>query len=85
MQKNRNDIKYIRRHTAGRKDRNHMEDKKIRDESLLEVSGGKWTFETLTPEERERFNQVSTGLTREWDYISYNEFIHEMNKKYGED
>ena len=40
-----------------------MEDKKIRDESLLEVSGGKWTLETLTPEERERFYEVSEGLT----------------------
>ena len=61
-----------------------MEDKKIRDESLLEVSGGKWTFDTLTPEEKERFNKVSAGLTHEWDYISYNEFIHEMNEKYGD-
>ncbi|MBQ3459944.1 MAG: hypothetical protein IJH14_04660 [Solobacterium sp.] len=60
-----------------------MEDKKIRDESLLEVSGGKWTLETLTPEERERFYEVSEGLTNEWDYISYNEFIQEMNEKYG--
>lgn len=61
-----------------------MEDKKIRDESLLEVSGGKWTLETLTPEERERFYEVSEGLTNEWDYISYNEFIQEMNEKYGD-
>ena len=61
-----------------------MKDRKIRDESLLEVSGGKWTFDTLTPEEKERFNKVSAGLTHEWDYISYNEFIHEMNAKYGD-
>ena len=61
-----------------------MEDKKIRDESLLEVSGGKWTLETLTPEERERFYEVSEGLTKEWDYVSYNEFIQEMNEKYGD-
>ncbi len=61
-----------------------MEDQKIRDESLLEVSGGKWTLETLTPEERERFYEVSEGFTNEWDYISYNEFIQEMNEKYGD-
>lgn len=61
-----------------------MEDRKIRDESLLEVSGGKWTLETLTPEERERFYEISEGLTTEWDYISYNEFIQEMNEKYGD-
>ena len=61
-----------------------MEDQKIRDESLLEVSGGKWTLETLTPEERKRFYEVSEGLTEEWDYVSYNEFIQEMNEKYGD-
>ena len=61
-----------------------MEDQKIRDESLLEVSGGKWTLETLTPEERERFYEVSEGLTEEWDHVSYNEFIQEMNEKYGD-
>ena len=57
----------------------------IESERRTLAKKGKIKVELLTPEERERFNQVSTGLTREWDYISYNEFIHEMNKKYGED
>ncbi len=62
-----------------------MDSKKIiRDESLLEVAGGKWTFETLTPEEKEEFNRVNEALTDEWDYVGYNNFIRRMNAKYGE-
>ena len=60
-----------------------MASKEIRDESLLEINGGGWTYETLTPEEQKRFEEVNQGLSEEWDYISYNEFILEMNKKYG--
>ena len=29
-----------------------MTKKELRDESLLEVNGGSWTYETLTPEEK---------------------------------
>jgi hypothetical protein len=62
-----------------------MDSKKvIRDESLLEVAGGKWTYETLTEEEKQEFNKVSQALTDEWDYIGYNDFIRRMNAKYGE-
>ena len=61
-----------------------MAGKEIRDESLLEVNGGGWTFQTLTPEEQKRFNEVYRGLNDEWNYIGYNEFILEMNNKYGE-
>lgn len=62
-----------------------MDSKKvIRDESLLEVAGGKWTYETLTQEEKDEFNRVSQALTDEWDYVGYNDFIRRMNAKYGE-
>ena len=56
----------------------------IRDESLLLANGGKWTIETLTEAERDEFYKVNEGLTREWDYISYNDFIRRMNEKYGQ-
>jgi hypothetical protein len=62
-----------------------MDSKKvIRDESLLEVAGGKWTYETLTQEEKDEFSRVSQALTDEWDYVGYNDFIRRMNAKYGE-
>ena len=61
-----------------------MAGKEIRDESLLDVNGGRWTYDTLTPEEQKRFNEVYRGLNDEWNYIDYNEFILEMNNKYGE-
>ena len=62
-----------------------MKPEEIRDESLLEVNGGKWTFETLTEDEKRRCNEVMEGLTHDWNYIEYNEFIREMNAKYGDD
>lgn len=61
-----------------------MEKEPIRDESLLEVNGGSWTLETLTPEEREEFMRVNEDLTENWNYIAYNDFIRRMNAKYGE-
>lgn len=61
-----------------------MEKELIRDESLLEVNGGSWTFETLTPKEREEFMRVNEDLTENWNYIAYNDFIRRMNAKYGE-
>ena len=60
-----------------------MKENEIRDESLLEVNGGKWTLETLTPEEREEFMRVSQELTDNWNYVEYNDFIRRMNEKYG--
>ena len=60
-----------------------MDKNEVRDESLLEAASGGWTYETLTDEERERFQRVSDALTEDWDYISYNDFIQDMNKKYG--
>ena len=60
-----------------------MTKKELRDESLLEVNGGSWTYETLTPEEKKRFHEVSQALTDEWDYVGYNQFILDMNEKYG--
>ena len=60
-----------------------MTKKELRDESLLEVNGGSWTYETLTPEEQKRFHEVSQALTDEWDYVGYNQFIRDMNEKYG--
>lgn len=60
-----------------------MTKKELRDESLLEVNGGSWTYEALTPEEKKRFNEVSQALTDEWDYVGYNQFIRDMNEKYG--
>jgi hypothetical protein len=62
----------------------NMENKDLRDDSLLEVAGGGWKYETLTPEERERFNKVCEGLNHDYNYIDYNEFILEMNAKYGD-
>ncbi|MBR3250868.1 MAG: hypothetical protein IKF80_04080 [Erysipelotrichaceae bacterium] len=61
-----------------------MDKKEIRDDSLLAATGGRWKYETLTDEEKERFNKVCAGLNHDYDYISYNEFIHEMNAKYGD-
>ena len=60
-----------------------MTKKELRDESLLEVNGGSWTYETLTSEEKKRFNEVSQALTDEWDFVGYNQFIRDMNEKYG--
>ena len=60
-----------------------MKENEIRDESLLEVNGGKWTLETLTPEERDEFMRVSQELTDNWNYVEYNDFIRRMNEKYG--
>ena len=60
-----------------------MDKKEIRDDSLLETAAGGWTYETLTKEERERFQRVSDALKDDYDYISYNDFILDMNKKYG--
>ena len=60
-----------------------MTKKELRDESLLEVNGGSWTYETLTPEEKKSFHEVSQALTDEWDYVGYNQFIRDMNEKYG--
>ena len=31
-----------------------MAGKEIRDESLLDVNGGRWTYDTLTPEEQKK-------------------------------
>ena len=42
-----------------------MTKKELRDESLVEVNGGSWTYETLTLEEKQRFNEVSQALTDE--------------------
>ena len=56
----------------------------IRDESLLQATGGTWTFDTLTQEEKDEFNRVNAGLNRDWDYVSYNDFILRMNEKYGQ-
>jgi len=39
-----------------------MDKKEIRDDSLLETATGGWTYETLTNEERERFQRVSDVL-----------------------
>ena len=30
------------------------------------------------------FNRVNAGLNRDWDYVSYNDFILRMNEKYGQ-
>ncbi|MBR4457331.1 MAG: hypothetical protein IKS32_14095 [Solobacterium sp.] len=56
---------------------------KINDEKILEISGGKWTLETLTPEEQDEFMKVSEELNWGWNYVAYNDFIERMNKKYG--
>ena len=61
-----------------------MDKKEVRDDTMLAVAGGGWKYDTLTAEEKERFNKVCAGLTHEYDYISYNEVIHEMNAKYGD-
>ena len=57
-----------------------MAGKEIRDENLFDVNGGRWTYDTLTPEEQKRFNDVYRGLNDEWNYIDYIEFILEMKK-----
>jgi len=51
----------------------------------MKVSGGKWTLETLTPEERDELYKVSADLTDNWNYVAYNDFIERMNAKYGKD
>ena len=56
---------------------------KIKDDSLLEVSGGKWDVFSITEEERIRYFKVTEKYEEEGDYISYNEFIRDMDAKYG--
>lgn len=60
-----------------------MEQNMVKDESLLEVNGGKWTIDTLTEEEREEYYKVAEGLREEYNYVAYNDFIRRMNEKYG--
>ena len=55
----------------------------IDEEALRKASGGKWSLETLTPEEQDEFMKVSQELTWEWNYVGYNDVIERMNKKYG--
>ena len=56
---------------------------KIKDDSLLEISGGKWDVFSITEEERIRYFKVKEMYEEEGDYISYNEFIRDMDAKYG--
>ena len=67
------------------KEDREMEKRKINDEEIMKVSGGKWTLETLTPEERDELYKVSADLTDNWNYVAYNDFIERMNAKYGKD
>ncbi len=55
--------------------------KKIDEAKLREITGGKWSLETLTKEEQDEFMKVSEDLN--WNYIAYNDFVERMNKKYG--
>jgi hypothetical protein len=55
----------------------------IRDESLLEVAGGKWNLDTLTEEEKDEWYKVNEDLTQNWNYVAYNDFVIRMNEKYG--
>ena len=55
--------------------------KKIDEAKLLEITGGKWSLETLTKEEQDEFMKVSEDLN--CNYIAYNDFVERMNKKYG--
>ena len=60
-----------------------MDKKKIRDDSLLEAVGGKWTIDTLTEEEKDEYYRVKEALEKDGDYVGYNDFVRRMNEKYG--
>ena len=60
-----------------------MDKKELRDESLHEAVGGKWTIDTLTAEEKDEYYRVKDALEKDGDYVGYNDFIRRMNEKYG--
>jgi hypothetical protein len=60
-----------------------MDKKKIMDELLHLVNGGKWNFDTLTEEEKDEYFKVKDELERDGNYVAWNDFIDRMNEKYG--
>ena len=60
-----------------------MDKKKIMDELLHQVNGGKWNFDTLTEEEKNEYFKVKDELERDGNYVAWNDFIDRMNEKYG--
>ena len=41
-----------------------MDKKEVRDDAVLAVAGGGWKYDTLTAEEKERFNKPAVSETK---------------------
>ena len=72
-----------------------VENNKLNFEDLKQVSGGKWSFETLTPEEQDEYLKLDTAYRNSFKFgnnspeheealANFNAFFERMGEKYGE-